>query len=1226
MDGGKKPKRKSWIKPPGCLPGSAAKAEGEKLVTIISNAVSAMTKPSRIDVSGGLLLFLCALLLTLPSSGQLTDQTEAMPTELDVLNNELATKSPFPADPIALSRLLTRRASLLSDLIAADPARALSSALPAEVAAQLQQIAPAAAIESNGEWEGTVEAIAEDDFANRRSRTRWYLSTTSQRHEMYFVDPIRTLPGAHVKVSGVGISGRIAVASLINTAGGSAASTQQQCTTTGPQNIAVLMLTTPDSPSFPPEITATTLQQVFFGSSPSSSGVNSLNLHLQELSYGQTWATGQVFGPLPLTNSYTKDQLFPLFSAALALMDPSIDLTRFTRFALVLSAQPTSWPAGVGTIGCVLRNIPSGASTNVSVSWLNPHTYDDLSAVIVMAHEFGHNLGLGHAKSVDYGNVPLGPLGSTGSVSEYGDLFSLMGSNGSGCNQWRMYGYFAAPHSSLILGWLRSGDYREVLSDGVFTIAPLEAMNGLRALRILRDAARNEWLWVEYRQPVGIDSSFAGWECYGTVNVFNGALIHWERGNWIDTFLLDFNPLSQTPDHFDFLDAAITPGQAYFDSSSGLTLRVNQATTTGLEVSVAYLTSPPVPGAFGLSAPSDNSSGLPTNLTLSWQASLYASSYDVCWGTALPSTCQNTAGTNLAIGPLAEGARYYWTVTAKNGGGSTSSATWSFTTQPSLTVSPRELTFNYSIGGLAPALQSVSIANANAGALSWSASSSAAWLIVTPTSGTAASTISVSVNPSGLAAGTFSGNITVAAPGAASQTVAVTLSIVVSADEVIAQVVDGSGWKTSITLVNLEDQATSFKLYFWGDDGQPLVLPIVSIGLYSSLQGTLPVGGSVTIETDGNSTTNLQGWAELDAGHAAVGGMAVFRQRVVGRPDFEAVVPLASRYESRFVLPFDNLPGFTTSMAIVNPSSSAAGTVTAEFRAESGEHILLDQFVLGPRNHAAFNIRDRYPQVAGRRGTVEFSTPGLELTALGLRFNDTGAFTSFPPRVPGSGDAEVIAQIADGGGWKTSVTLVNLQDKAVAYKLNFWDSSGQPLVLPFAGIGSRSTLEGTLPVAGSATIETAGTSDTLREGWGELAAGQGSIGGMAVFCQRIVGRPDFEAVVPLSSRYESRFVLPFDNTAGFTTSMAIVNASYYATAVVTAAFRTEGGQQIMLDQFTLGPQGHIAFSMRERYPQMSGGRGVIEFSTPGLELSALGLRFNDFGAFTSFPTLSNLAW
>lgn len=46
-------------------------------------------------------------------------------------------------------------------------------------------------------------------------------------------------------------------------------------------------------------------------------------------------------------------------------------------------------------------------------------------------------------------------------------------------------------------------------------------------------------------------------------------------------------------------------------------------------------------------------------------------------------------------------------------------------------------------------------------------------------------------------------------------------------------------------------------------------------------------------------------------------GVGIFRQRIPGRPDFEASVPL-TRGERNFTIPFDNRSSFSTGIALVN--------------------------------------------------------------------------------------------------------------------------------------------------------------------------------------------------------------------------------------------------------------------------------------------------------------------
>jgi hypothetical protein len=101
-------------------------------------------------------------------------------------------------------------------------------------------------------------------------------------------------------------------------------------------------------------------------------------------------------------------------------------------------------------------------------------------------------------------------------------------------------------------------------------------------------------------------------------------------------------------------------------------------------------------------------------------------------------------------------------------------------TQPTIGVSPASLSFTATAGGSNPADQTISITNTGAGTLNWTATDDASWLTVSPASGTAPSTLTASVNISGLAAGTFNGTITISAAGATNTPVNVPVTLTVN--------------------------------------------------------------------------------------------------------------------------------------------------------------------------------------------------------------------------------------------------------------------------------------------------------------------------------------------------------------------------------------------------------------------------------------------------------------
>ncbi|HVE85548.1 MAG TPA: Ig-like domain-containing protein, partial [Myxococcales bacterium] len=104
---------------------------------------------------------------------------------------------------------------------------------------------------------------------------------------------------------------------------------------------------------------------------------------------------------------------------------------------------------------------------------------------------------------------------------------------------------------------------------------------------------------------------------------------------------------------------------------------------------------------------------------------------------------------------------------------------------PTIGVSPSSFTFNGAVGGANPANQTLSISNTGGGTLSWSASTSASWLSLLPTTGTAPSSTILSVNTSGMAAGTYNGTVTVTATGATNSPVSVPVTLTLTAPDTI---------------------------------------------------------------------------------------------------------------------------------------------------------------------------------------------------------------------------------------------------------------------------------------------------------------------------------------------------------------------------------------------------------------------------------------------------------
>ena len=101
---------------------------------------------------------------------------------------------------------------------------------------------------------------------------------------------------------------------------------------------------------------------------------------------------------------------------------------------------------------------------------------------------------------------------------------------------------------------------------------------------------------------------------------------------------------------------------------------------------------------------------------------------------------------------------------------------------PAIAVSPSSLTFNAMVGGPNPATQRIRVRNSGQGTLNYVVTDDAAWMNVTPASGTSTGkdvSHTVSVNIAGLTTGTYTGLITVSSPNATNSPRAVQVTLVI---------------------------------------------------------------------------------------------------------------------------------------------------------------------------------------------------------------------------------------------------------------------------------------------------------------------------------------------------------------------------------------------------------------------------------------------------------------
>jgi uncharacterized protein (TIGR03437 family) len=292
---------------------------------------------------------------------------------------------------------------------------------------------------------------------------------------------------------------------------------------------------------------------------------------------------------------------------------------------------------------------------------------------------------------------------------------------------------------------------------------------------------------------------------------------------------------------------------------------------------------------------------------------------------------------------------------------------------PVIAASKSQLDFSYTLGGSVPPPQVVQITNAGGGSLLWNASSNVGWLSVSPASGTAPSSISVSVNPAGQSSGTFSGTITISsAAGVASRTIAVTLRVAVPLP-IVASTVNAASFLPGIVPGGL---ATAF--------GKNLS-PVTGI--------ELPGGASVYKGV----TVTIQGQRAPLLAVANVGG----QEQINFQVPFELTAPSLARVEinnNGSISFLDNVAVFRAQPGIFEyvPQGSSARYAAA---------LKTDYSVVGPSNRVS------------RRDAVSIFLTGMGTTVPVLQTGQLGpanppAVTLFQPVVRIAG---VAAQVLFSG-------------------------------------------------------------------------------------------------------------------------------------------------------------------------------------------------------------------
>ncbi|MCL2849452.1 MAG: hypothetical protein FWE61_05340 [Micrococcales bacterium] len=204
--------------------------------------------------------------------------------------------------------------------------------------------------------------------------------------------------------------------------------------------------------------------------------------------------------------------------------------------------------AGLGTVGG-------------PYSWINGYTTPE-----ILAHEFGHNLGVGHANRYDCGRVALAlPAASACSNREYGDTVDVMGS-----------GVVTGQPGNLNVAMADFLGLAKVVAaqPGKTTKVTLGRLGSFSAVRAVTVPVAGGTVYISFRPNVAPDTRMPAW---------GGVQAHLQvMGSYYPTsYLLDMNPTQ------DFATPALGVGQSWQVPGAGFEVTVTSVNgTTSADVTV----------------------------------------------------------------------------------------------------------------------------------------------------------------------------------------------------------------------------------------------------------------------------------------------------------------------------------------------------------------------------------------------------------------------------------------------------------------------------------------------------------------------------------------------------------------------------------------------------------------------------------------------------------------
>ena len=316
---------------------------------------------------------------------------------------------------------------------------------------------------------------------------------------------------------------------------------------------------------------------------------------------------------------------------------------------------------------------------------------------------------------------------------------------------------------------------------------------------------------------------------------------------------------------------------------------------------------------------------------------------------------------------------------------------------------------------------------------------------------------------------------------------------------------------------------------------------------------------------------------------------------------------------------------------MANPTNTAE---TVHINVRTADGIFSDTLpTLPAKGQTTFLMAGKFAQTAGKSGLAEFYLTSGSISIIALRANPSGAFTAAPVYFQGGApiigapaatqastpQTQVIPQVADGAGWATTIVLTNTTTGALPITLNFKQAipNGAGATTPWnPPFQDSAALSFNIAAGSSIFLHTPGNAMELSQGWAELVA-DSRVVGYAIFTSVSPGKAAQDSTAPAVSA-SSRILVPFDNSSGLITAIALVNPNASGEPV-SVNIRMSDGSTSTATTPDLPTQGQITFLMPAQFAETAGKSGLAEFYVSSGTISIIALRANPSGAITSAP-------